>query len=113
MPENATAAPSPHFPLSASTHTPRHIGSSRYFGVESYSIRWLDLDERLLQDRKYGAPELTGLRATLMSVVFYQRAFLGGYATGLRTGDQARIDNAFESRARADVALATARQYLD
>jgi hypothetical protein len=81
--------------------------------VESYSIRWLDLGERVLQDRKYGAPELTGLRATLMSVVFYQRAFLGGYATGLRTGNQARIDGAFENRARADEALARARQYLD
>ncbi len=81
--------------------------------LDGYELRWRNLIERVLQDRKFGDPALTGLRATLLSVVISQRIFFSGYAAGLRNGDQARIDRAFEELARAEERLVRARQYVN
>jgi hypothetical protein len=81
--------------------------------LDALDIRWRGLGDGLLQERKYADPALTGLRATLLSVVVFQREFLTGYAAGLRAGDQARMDRAFKDLDRAVEALARARQYVD
>jgi hypothetical protein len=81
--------------------------------LDALEIRWRGLGDGMLQERKYADPALTGLRATLLSVVVFQRAFLTGYAAGLRAGDQARMDRAFKDLDRAVEALARARQYLN
>jgi hypothetical protein len=81
--------------------------------LDGYELRWRNVIERVLQDRKFSDPALTGMRATLLSVVIQQRVFLTGYAAGLRAGDQGRIDRAFEELARAEQGLARARQYLN
>jgi hypothetical protein len=81
--------------------------------LDWYELRWRNLIERVLQDKKFSDPVLTGLRATLLSVVISQRAFFSGYAAGLRTGDQAGIDRAFEELARAEERLVRARQFVN
>jgi hypothetical protein len=81
--------------------------------LDRYALRWRNLNERLLESRKFSDPVLTGLRGTLATVVIQQRVFLTGYAEGLRTRDQPRIDRAFAELARADEALARARLYLN
>jgi hypothetical protein len=80
--------------------------------LDWYELRWRNLVERVLESRRFGDPGLAGLRGTLLSMVISQRAFLSGYAAGLRASDQARIDRAFEELARADALLARARLYL-
>jgi len=52
------------------------------------------------------------LSCTLIAVVSYQRSFLGGYASGLRSRNQEVIASAFAERDRADQALARARSYV-
>ena len=81
--------------------------------LDWYEARWRNLIERVLQDKKFADPALTGLRATLLSVVISQRVFLSGYAAGIRERDQARIDRAFEDLARADEFLVRARAYVN
>jgi hypothetical protein len=81
--------------------------------LDWYEARWRNLIERVLQDKKFADPALTGMRATLLSVVISQRVFLSGYAAGIRGRDQARIDRAFEDLARADEFLVRARAYVN
>jgi hypothetical protein len=81
--------------------------------LDWYETRWRNLIERVLQDKKFSDPALTGMRATLLSVVISQRVFLTGYAAGIREGNQARIDRAFEELARADKFLVRARAYVN
>jgi hypothetical protein len=81
--------------------------------LDTLDIRWRGLGDGLMQERNYADPALTGLRATLLSVVVFRREFLTGYAAGLRAGDQARMDRAFKDLDRAVEALARARQYVD
>jgi hypothetical protein len=81
--------------------------------LDALEMRWQTLSEGLLKDRRYADPELTGLRITLLSAVIHQRVFLTGYGAGLRDGDQARIERAFQELARAEEALARARQYVN
>lgn len=81
--------------------------------LDGFELRWRNLIERVLQDKQFSAPDLTGLRATLLSVVISQRVFLSGYAAGLRNKDQPRIERAFEELARAEEQLARARQYVN
>lgn len=80
--------------------------------LDWYALRWRNLVARVLESRRFSDPGLTGLRATLASVIVSQRSFLTGYAEGLRTSEQARIDRAFEDLARAEQQLARARLYL-
>jgi len=81
--------------------------------LDALEIQWRSLSDGMLQERKYDDPQLTGLRATLLSVVVYQRAFLTGYAAGLRDGNQERIDRAFKDLERSNDALVRARQYVN
>lgn len=81
--------------------------------LDELEKRWIEMGDRLLSKREFTDPALTGMRATLLIVVIRQRVFLTGYAAGLRYADQARIDRAFEELARADEALARARQYVN
>jgi hypothetical protein len=81
--------------------------------LDALAMRWRAVGERITGTRKYDEPALAGLRATLLMVVNQQRLFLGGYAAGLRNGDQPTIDRAFKDRARAEEALARARLYVN
>lgn len=87
-----------------------HTFASR---LDTDELRWRGLSQGTLADRKYNDAALAGMRATLLAVVIQQRVFLSGYAAGLRAGDTARIDRAFEDLARADEALARARLYVN
>jgi len=87
-----------------------HTFASR---LDTDELRWRGLSQGTLADRKYNDAALAGMRATLLAVVIHQRVFLSGYAAGLRAGDTARIDRAFEDLARADEALARARLYVN
>jgi hypothetical protein len=80
--------------------------------LDSLARRWLTLNERLLQNRNYSDPALTGLRATLMAVLIQQRLFLSGYGAGLRINDRAAIEHAFQELARAEQLLQRAWRYL-
>jgi hypothetical protein len=81
--------------------------------LDALAGRWLVLNERLLQNRKYQDSALDGLRSMLMSVVIEQRLFLAGYGAGLRSNDQATIERAFLELTRAEQLLAHARRYVD
>jgi hypothetical protein len=81
--------------------------------LDALELRWQSLSERILGNRKYEDPALAGLRATLLNVVIQQRLFLGGYAAGLRTSDQPRMERAFKDLARAEEAMERARSYVD
>jgi len=89
------------------------LGAPRFAdALDGLAVRWQGLSEKLLGKRQYSDPALSGLRAALLSVLISQRIFLTGYAAGLRTADQARIDRAFEELDHADEQLALARKYL-
>jgi hypothetical protein len=81
--------------------------------LEALEIRWRNLGDGTLGERKYDDPAIGAMRGTLMIVVVQQRVFLGGYAAGLRTGDQDRIERSFRELALADEALARARAYVN
>jgi hypothetical protein len=93
----------------------RNSLDSRTFAdrLDALEVRWRSMSDGALLGSKYTDPALISLRATLLSVVIYQRVFLTGYAAGLRGGDQARIDRAFKDRERSNAMLAHARQYLN
>lgn len=80
--------------------------------LDLIELRWRNLTTNTLRARQFSDPALSGMRAALLSVVISQRVFLTGYADGLRTGDQARIDHAFEELQRSAAQLARAKKYL-
>lgn len=80
--------------------------------LDAIERRWRDLALKLLDGRESRDPALTGLRASLLAVVTFQSAFLSGYADGLRAGDPAAIEKAFDDQTRADEMLAHARLFV-
>lgn len=81
--------------------------------LDALEMRWRSLSDRILGNRKYDDPALVTMRGTLLTVVISQRVFLTGYAAGLRAGDGARIDRAFNELKNAEQAMARARQYVN
>lgn len=81
--------------------------------LDALEIRWRSLSDGILGERKYDDPAIGAMRGSLLIVAIQQRVFLGGYAVGLRTGDQDRIDRAFRELALAEDAMARARAYVN
>ena len=81
--------------------------------LDALAVRWRALSDGMLKNREYMDGLLGSLRATLLSVVIYQRVFLTGYGEGLRAGDQDRINRAFKDLAHAEEHWAHAQQYVN
>ncbi len=80
--------------------------------LHSFQERWRELGVRLVDDREWQDPALTGLRGSLAAVTDYQQRYFDGYASGLLAGRQRDIERAFADLASAEEILAGARAYM-
>ena len=80
--------------------------------LHSFQERWRELGVRLVDDREWKDPALTGLRGSLAAVTDYQQRYFDGYASGLLSGRQRDIERAFVDLASAEELLVGARAYV-
>lgn len=80
--------------------------------LHSFQERWRELGVRLVDDREWQGPALTGLRGSLAAVTDYQQRYFDGYASGLLAGRQRDIERAFADLASAEELLVGARAYI-
>jgi hypothetical protein len=66
----------------------------------------------MLDDREFADLELLELRATLLAAARHWRAFLSGYAEGLRNADNLQIARSFDELALAEELQSRARLFL-
>ncbi len=73
---------------------------------------WWLVTFRILEDPRYDAPEMVGLRATHLAAARSWRAFIALYVEGLRTNNAALISQSFNALGRAEWMQWRATQYV-
>jgi hypothetical protein len=80
--------------------------------LDNFEFAWWNVTYRILDNREFADLELLELRATLLAAARHWRAFLSGYAEGLRKADQLQIAKSFDQLALAEEFQSRARLFL-